>query len=134
MVEAPPAIALGASPIAFELSWQIFVSPKKLGYVYWQKVCLIPLMVWSLSHSLQDNSVCDAELCMVLDEVAKYSDMKKDIHLKAHHAHVAVATRLVAQGRKEARADLLKAMGGNSYYRVLQAPSSIHPPPPPLEK
>ena len=43
-----------------------------------------------VSRSLQDNDISDAEFRLVLDEVAKYSDMKKEICLEAHHAHAAI--------------------------------------------
>lgn len=72
-----------------------------------------------ISRSLMDNNINDKEFRMVLDEVDKYSDMKKEMRLKAHHAHAAVTLdeeekkRLIAQGREAAQADLLKAMGGN---------------------
>ena len=74
-----------------------------------------------VSHSLQDNDISDTEFRLVLDEVAKYSDMKKEIRLKAHHAHAAVKfdeeekKHLIAQGREEARTDLVKAMAGHSH-------------------
>ena len=74
-----------------------------------------------ISRSLKDNNISEKEFHMVLDEVANYSDIKKEMPLKAHHACVTVALdeeeekRLIAQGQEAAQADLLKAMGGNSH-------------------
>ena len=71
-----------------------------------------------ISHALRDNVISDEEFRLILDEVEKYKDMKRQIRDKAFHAHGAVKmdeeqkTLLIAQGREEARADMVKAMGG----------------------
>ena len=72
-----------------------------------------------VSHSLKDNAVSDDEFRLVLDEVEKYSEMKRQIRLKAHHAYAAVRmdqeekNALIRQSREEARVEMVKAMGGD---------------------
>jgi hypothetical protein len=74
-----------------------------------------------ISHALKDNDISDEEFRMVLDEAEKYQEMKQGNRAKAVHAFAAVRideaekTRLIAQGREEARVDIVKAVGGHSH-------------------
>ena len=47
-----------------------------------------------VSNSLKNNAVSDDEFRLVLDEVGKYSEMKRQIRLKAHHAFAYAAVRM----------------------------------------
>ena len=73
-----------------------------------------------VSHSLKDNVVSDDEFRVVLSEVDKYSELKRQIRLKAHHAYAAVKmdqeekNALIRQGREEAHVNIAKALGGES--------------------
>ena len=72
-----------------------------------------------ISRALNDNhQISDEEFRLILGEVDKYNRMKAEIRVRAVHAHAAVKIdeaekkRLIQQGRDEAQAELIKAMGG----------------------
>lgn len=72
-----------------------------------------------VSRALKDHSISDDEFRMIMAEAEKFQELKREIRAKASHAHAAVKVkgeekkRLIAQGREEARVDMVKAMGGN---------------------
>ena len=71
-----------------------------------------------ISRALKDNQISDEEFRLILGEVDKYNRMKAEIRARAVHAHASVKIdeaekkRLIQQGREEAQAELVKAMGG----------------------
>jgi len=73
-----------------------------------------------VSSALRDGEISDEEFRLVVDEVAKYEDMKAAIRQRGRAAHGAVSLReideatkneLLQRGREEARASILRSLG-----------------------
>ena len=73
-----------------------------------------------ISKALEDHAISDDEFRLIVSEAGKYQDMKTQIRARAFHTHATVKIdeaekkRLILQGRKEARAELVRAVGGRS--------------------
>jgi hypothetical protein len=72
-----------------------------------------------ISQALRDDQISDEEYQLILDEMDKYGHLKAEIRAQAHKAHAAVIdettkTKLIQQGREEAKASMIKKLGGNS--------------------
>ena len=72
-----------------------------------------------ISQALQDDQISDEEYKLVLDEMDKYDHLKAEIRAQAHKAHSAsideaTKNKLILQGREEAKASMLKTLGGDS--------------------
>ena len=71
-----------------------------------------------VSKALLDGQISDEEFCLIVDEVAKYEDLKSEIRARARKAYNAVTldeetkNSLIQRGREEARASMLQNLGG----------------------
>ena len=69
-----------------------------------------------MSTALLDGQISDDEFRLILDEVAKYHQMKLEICTKAQKMHAGVAPpvldekTLIQRGRDEARASFIKKL------------------------
>jgi len=76
-----------------------------------------------VSKALSDGEVSDEEFRIIMEEVAKYEDLKAAIRVTGRAVHAAVSLReideetknaLLQRGRDEARASMIKALGDAS--------------------
>lgn len=106
------ALVCGALGVAGKLaSRQLAMKVKKHDELRVLAESKLNTIMDHVSAALQDGRISDVEFRLVVDEVAKYHQMKKDIRAKVATALDAETKKsLILKGRDEARAEFSKLM------------------------